>query len=590
MKDFKGFRFDKRLARGGMASVYKGTQLSLDRPVAIKELYPHLAEDNQYITRFELEAKVLATFSTENIVGILDYGEMDGSYFIVMEFVDGFSLKYFLKKYGKLNINVALTIAEMMAKGLAYAHGKGVIHRDIKPDNILMSTDGAIKIADFGLTRSSKGSSLTITGTVMGTPSYMSPEQAKGDKVDERTDIFAWGITFYEMLTGVKAFAGDNYTAVLSKLLTESPKPLADFSTDIPKVIVQLIENSISRDIDLRPINFNEILTKINLIRRQFNDLDYPEKIEPAIAKLKGISDDTTEHVKAKEPESKPKNLKKMIPIGVTLLVILAFIGYYLFPKTDEEARFFLQLLSYPLGAQISINGTTLDFLTPAVLSVDSGSGEVEVSLNGYETQKIDYIAEKSGTTSVELVLTETETLTDTAIASEPKPETLTDTSIASAPKVETKVTSPTKKTTKPKKVVGFGSITVLPSATPYYVFIDGQKIGSAGLVTNHQLSVGKHIFELSKNKAGTLIVSHKEIYITKDDLLKEKPIAQETGNLFFPGERKGLLSINGRVFPKHPPDIQFPVGTHTIKIKFDSGAPMIKQVSIRAGMTETVQ
>ena len=576
MKDFKGFRFDKRLARGGMASVYKGTQLSLERPVAIKELYPHLAEDNQYITRFELEAKVLATFSTENIVGILDYGEMDGSYFIVMEFVDGFSLKYFLQKYGKLDTNVALTIAEMMAKGLAYAHGKGVIHRDIKPDNILMSTDGAIKIADFGLTRSSKGSNLTVTGTVMGTPAYMSPEQAKGNKVDERTDIFAWGITFYEMLTGVKAFSGDNYTAVLSKLLTESPKPLADFSTDIPKVIVRLIDNSISKDISVRPNDFNEILSEINLVRRQFSDLDYPAKMKPAIAKLKGNSDNTTEHIKAKEPKPEPKNLKKMLPIAIPLLVVLAFIGYYLFPKTVEEATFFLQLSSNPLGAQISINGITLDSLTPAIFPVDSGSGELEISLNGYETQKIDFIAEKSGTTFVELALIEIETFADTA-----------DT-IIEEPKSETQITLPTKK--KPTKVVGFGSITVLPSVTPYYVFIDGQKIGSAGLVTNHELSVGKHIFELSKNKAGTLIVSHKEIYITKDDVLKEKPLAQETGNLFFPGERKGLLSINGRIFPKHPPDIQFPVGTHTIKVKYDSGTPMIKQVTIRAGMTETIQ
>ena len=196
-KSFRGFQINELIARGGMARVYKGVQLSLQRPVALKELYPHLAEDKHYITRFEREARVLATFSSENIVGIVDYGEEDDSYFIVMEYIDGLSLKQLISAKGALSLNLSITIAEMMARGLGYAHEKGVIHRDIKPENILVSSDGLVKIADFGLTRQAEASNLTVTGTVMGTPAYMSPEQANGSSIDERTDIYAWVLTLY---------------------------------------------------------------------------------------------------------------------------------------------------------------------------------------------------------------------------------------------------------------------------------------------------------------------------------------------------------------------------------------------------------
>ncbi len=374
MKEFRGFRFDSRLARGGMASVYRGTQLSLDRPVAIKELYTHLAEDGQYISRFEREAKVLATFSSENIVGIIDYGQQDGAYYIVMEFVDGYSLKGLISKAGHLSTNTALTVAEMMAKGLSYAHRKGVIHRDIKPENILLSTDGVVKIADFGLTRSMEGTHLTVTGTEMGIPAYMSPEQARGDKVDGRTDIYAWGVTLYEILSGQKAYKGETYTAVLSKLLTEPPPPLADLCPSLPEELRSLVERCIAKGVGERPDSFDSILTEINNIRRKYDKLNYPNDLKGFVCEASSIQDESEEIQEitelSTESRKKGKKLRVMTFIATVFTVGLVSVMAFLIIKKQSgttEQKGYINLSSIPEGAEIILNGDRLSEITPAI-------------------------------------------------------------------------------------------------------------------------------------------------------------------------------------------------------------------------------
>jgi serine/threonine-protein kinase len=190
-QDFGPFELHEKIGGGGMASVYRGMQKALDRTVVLKVLYPHLAEDEKFVARFEREARNAANLKHENIVGVIDYGKHEGLHFIAMEFVEGLDLKRWMEKYGPPPIEMAMLIIRDICRGLEHAHQKTVVHRDIKPANVMLTPDGAVKIMDFGLARrGEETTTVTVDGSVLGTPAYMSPEQAEGKKVDKSSDIF----------------------------------------------------------------------------------------------------------------------------------------------------------------------------------------------------------------------------------------------------------------------------------------------------------------------------------------------------------------------------------------------------------------
>jgi len=234
------------LGAGGMATVYKAVQKSLDRQVAIKELKKAYHADDQIVRRFERESKVAASLQHENIVHIYDYWKKP-TYCIVMEYVDGANLADVIEKIGALPIDVGMMIAIQICHALDYAHMRGLIHRDIKPSNIMIKRNGEVKLMDFGIAQSRNLESLTMPGTLIGTPAYMSPEQVLGQPLDARSDIFSFGIVLYEMLTGVKPFADDEGRSVSAKILKDKFRAPRRVNSDIPRGIQRLIKKCLRK-------------------------------------------------------------------------------------------------------------------------------------------------------------------------------------------------------------------------------------------------------------------------------------------------------------------------------------------------------
>ena len=229
------------IGSGGMAVIYKGIQEPLERVVAIKALKPSIALDSQFAVRFEREARFMASLQHENILHVYDFVKDGDSMYIVMEYVQGIDLYDLLQLTPRLPVEVAAIIALQVARALDYAHYRGIIHRDIKPANVILSHQGEVKLMDFGIARDHALSDLTETGTGVGTPSYMSPEQILGDKLDFRSDIFSLGILLYQCITGRKPFVEDEARTVMQKIRLDrytSPRRLIG---DVPSSIERLL-------------------------------------------------------------------------------------------------------------------------------------------------------------------------------------------------------------------------------------------------------------------------------------------------------------------------------------------------------------
>ena len=229
------------IGSGGMAVVYKAVQEPLGRTVAIKALKPSIAMDSQFAKRFEREAHFMASLQHENILHVVDFVKDGRSMYIIMEFVEGIDLYDLLEHSQRLPPPVACIVALQVARALDYAHFRGIIHRDIKPANVMISKQGEVKLMDFGIARDDKLSDLTETGTGLGTPSYMSPEQILGDKLDFRSDIFSLGIVLYQMVTGQKPFVEDEARTVMQKIRLDrfvSPRKL---NTAVPRQLERIL-------------------------------------------------------------------------------------------------------------------------------------------------------------------------------------------------------------------------------------------------------------------------------------------------------------------------------------------------------------
>jgi beta-lactam-binding protein with PASTA domain len=234
------YELHRRLGRGGMAEVYLARDQLLDRPVAVKVLFPALATDAGFVERFRREAQAAANLQHPNIVSVFDWGEANGTYFIVMEYVEGHTLAEMLRDEGRLHPDRAAEITADIAAALGFAHRNRVVHRDVKPGNVLITRDGGVKVADFGIARALSDSSdqnLTKTGSVMGTATYFSPEQARGAPVDPRSDIYSLGCVLYEMSTGHPPFAGDSAVAIAYKHVQENPVPPRRIDASLPETL-----------------------------------------------------------------------------------------------------------------------------------------------------------------------------------------------------------------------------------------------------------------------------------------------------------------------------------------------------------------
>src|SRR5579875_1077405 len=236
------------VARGGMAEVYRAQDRLLDRPVALKVLFPELSVDRAFVERFRREAQAAARLSHPNIVPVFDWGEDAGAYFIVMEYVEGRPLSAVLRESGPLDPARAAEIASQVAAALASAHRHGVVHRDIKPGNVLITDDGQVKVTDFGIARAvNTEDSLTQTGAVMGTATYFSPEQAEGLGVDARSDIYSLGVVLFEMLTGRPPFLGDTPVSVASKHVRDVPPTPREIVETVPVELEAVVMKAMAK-------------------------------------------------------------------------------------------------------------------------------------------------------------------------------------------------------------------------------------------------------------------------------------------------------------------------------------------------------
>ena len=243
------YELEELVGIGGMSSVYRAHDRLLDRKVALKVLHRQFTDDAEHVGRFRYEARAVATLSHPNIVTVIDRGEHDGRQFIVFEYVEGENLKQLIQRRGPLPVETALELAIQVSQGLAFAHQEGLVHRDVKPQNVLLNGDGRAKVTDFGIARSlDVQHGMTQTGTVLGTSDYIAPEQAQGQRVDEHTDVYSLGVVLYELLTSEVPFPGENFVTIAMRHINEPPPAIRDKRPDVSPRLEAAVQRAMAKD------------------------------------------------------------------------------------------------------------------------------------------------------------------------------------------------------------------------------------------------------------------------------------------------------------------------------------------------------
>ena len=341
-----GKRLDKRyeikelIGVGGMAVVYSAFDILEERTVAIKILKDEFLENKDFIRRFKNESKTIAMLSHPNIVKIFDVSLGDKIQYIVMEYVDGITLKDFIEKQKRVKWKDAIFFTGQILSALSHAHSKGIIHRDIKPQNIMLLRNGTIKVTDFGIAKFLSYETRTLTDKTIGSVHYISPEQARGDMTDERTDIYSIGVLLYEMLTGTLPFKADNAVSVAIMQLQSRPRPLREINSEIPEGLEQITLKAMQKDSEFRFKNTNDMLEALSEFKKNpsikfeykyFSTSDEPTRYLKVVDSIKASKRmensrniERVDNLKKKKKVSKP--LSVAIGIGISVLVFAAIL------------------------------------------------------------------------------------------------------------------------------------------------------------------------------------------------------------------------------------------------------------------------
>ncbi|MBA4124090.1 MAG: protein kinase [Acidobacteria bacterium] len=352
-REISHYKIKRLLGKGGMGEVYLADDINLNRQVALKILPPEFAADKDRMSRFVREAKSASALNHPNIITIYEIGKSEGTHFIATEFIDGKTLKEYAKT-NSLKFNSVLEIAVQVASALDEAHSAGIVHRDIKPDNVMIRANGLVKILDFGIAKLSGSTaqlnldaataikSGTTPGMIIGTANYMSPEQAKGKEVDARTDIFSFGVILYEMLAGKLPFEGETALEMIGAILHKEPKPLD--KTEVPSEIEKISSKCLRKDRDERYQTIKDVLIDLKDVKQDLefqNKLERtisPEKEEPKTQILQATTADEIQQTTTNETISgKPKS-NQLLAVGLAILLISAigFFGYRYFTANKQ--------------------------------------------------------------------------------------------------------------------------------------------------------------------------------------------------------------------------------------------------------------
>ena len=265
------YELEELVGTGGMSSVFRARDRLLERPVALKILHPHYVADPDYVERFRREARAVAQLAHPNIVTVIDRGEQDGRQFIVFEYIDGENLKQVVNREGALPVRDAVELTIQVARALGYAHERGIVHRDVKPQNVILNEDGRAKVTDFGIARSVDVDGFTQTGTVVGTSDYIAPEQAQGREVDAHTDVYSLGVVLYELLTGEVPFGGENFVAVAMQHVHQPVPSVLERRADVPARLDFVLRRALAKEPADRYGSMDEFVADLEVSLRELD-------------------------------------------------------------------------------------------------------------------------------------------------------------------------------------------------------------------------------------------------------------------------------------------------------------------------------